>query len=177
MIDEIDRAVIERITGLLKKNDMTALELTERLGVNPSTVSEWRKGKTRPSVSHVRKIAEIFGVTTDYIINGNETRQMLSAELIEGKLDMTMADVFKRLSTEHKNAVRDFFYLCLRELENKSFKIDEDSTADNQTRNNQDKGYESGASVLEGFGIDFGEEDDSDVDPSGFEEYKKLLGQ
>ena len=88
-----------------------------------------------------------------------------------------MADIFKRLSTEHKNAVRDFFYLCLRELENKSFKIDEDSTADNQTRNNQDKGYESGASVLEGFGIDFGEEDDSDVDPSGFEEYKKLLGQ
>ena len=108
--------MIDRILGLIEKNNITAKQLTKQLGVNQSTVSEWKKHKTKPSVEHVRKMADIFGVSTDYIINGKDKKHITNND-IDSCIDNTMLDVYKRLTTEHKNAVRDFFYMCICEYE------------------------------------------------------------
>ena len=110
--------MIERILALMKRENMTAKEFTEKLGVNPSTVSEWKKGKTKPSVEHVRKIASMFNVSTDFIINGvNAHVYEITHNTSDAELDSTMLNVFTRLSASHRDAVRDFFYLCLCEFD------------------------------------------------------------
>lgn len=116
--------MIERIVKLLRDNNMTAKQLTERLGINSSTVSEWKKGKTKPSVEHVRRMAEIFNVSTDYIINGTMRKPEFTVSDIPEELDYTMLDVFTRLSSKHKAAVRDFFYMCVREMENRDHTLE-----------------------------------------------------
>lgn len=59
---------MERIRELRKSSGMSQKELAERLSVNQSAVSQWERGETRPGASAVQRLADIFGVTVDYII-------------------------------------------------------------------------------------------------------------
>ena len=64
---------IERISQLLEKNNMTAKNLCLQLGIrNTNTVSEWRKGKTKPSAETLVNIARIFQVSLDWLLTGQE---------------------------------------------------------------------------------------------------------
>jgi transcriptional regulator with XRE-family HTH domain len=61
-------ALIERILVLLKERNMTAKELTVLLGASRSAVSEWKSGKAKPTIDHIVKIAQIFSVSTDWLL-------------------------------------------------------------------------------------------------------------
>ncbi len=46
---------------------MTQKEWAERLEVSNTTVVNWEKGKTEPSLSQLRKMSELSGVPMDFI--------------------------------------------------------------------------------------------------------------
>jgi phage repressor protein C with HTH and peptisase S24 domain len=50
---------------------MTAKEFTEQLEINSSSVSEWKKGKMKPTLDTLVRISLIFNVTLDWLITGN----------------------------------------------------------------------------------------------------------
>ena len=55
---------------LRKKHNMTQDELANRLGYKSfTTIQKWESGVSEPSVSTVKEIAQIFGVTMDQITN------------------------------------------------------------------------------------------------------------
>ena len=45
----------------------TQIEAARRLGVAPSTLSFWENGISYPSVQHIKKICEVYGIPYDYI--------------------------------------------------------------------------------------------------------------
>ena len=63
----------DRIKELRLKAKMNQTALGEILNVSQDTISKIEKGINNPTVVQISKMAEIFNVTTDYIINGNET--------------------------------------------------------------------------------------------------------
>lgn len=63
----------ERIKNLRTKKGMTQTQLGEALNVTQKAISLIEKGINNPSVAQISKMAEIFDVTTDYIINGSES--------------------------------------------------------------------------------------------------------
>ena len=65
--------IITRIVSLLDNSGMTAKELTEKLNLNRSTISDWKIGKTKPSVNAVIGISQIFDVSLDWLLTGKET--------------------------------------------------------------------------------------------------------
>ena len=55
---------------LRKKYDMSQEDLANKLGYKSfTTIQKWESGMSEPSVSMVKKIAELFGVTMDQITN------------------------------------------------------------------------------------------------------------
>ena len=85
--------MIERILDLLKLNNMTAKDLTLLLGVNRSTVSEWKKGKIKPSIEHIIKMSQIFSVSTDYLLVGVESDKQAVVDLSNnGELEKLRAN-------------------------------------------------------------------------------------
>ena len=53
------------------------------VGVTPSMVSEWRRGKSASYNKHLKKIAEVLGTTTEYLLTGSQSSPVnrdLSAE-------------------------------------------------------------------------------------------------
>ena len=46
---------------------MTQFQLAVEVGVTPSTIYTWESGRSEPKVRQLRKIAELFGVSSDEI--------------------------------------------------------------------------------------------------------------
>lgn len=46
---------------------MKQTEWAESLGVAVNTVISWEKGKTEPTLSHLRKMSELSGIPMDFI--------------------------------------------------------------------------------------------------------------
>lgn len=80
----------DRIKDLRTKKGMTQTQLGEALGVTQKAISLIEKGINNPSVAQISKMAEIFNVTTDYIINGYESTKDI--EPIEREILKTIRD-------------------------------------------------------------------------------------
>lgn len=61
-----------QLENLCKIKGIKPSNLVESLGMSKGTMSNWKKGGT-PNADAVVRIAEHFGVTTDYLLTGKET--------------------------------------------------------------------------------------------------------
>lgn len=64
---------MERLKELRKNKEMTQLELAKKLNVVESTISMYESGKREPDIGTLKKIANHFAVTIDYLV-GNEVQ-------------------------------------------------------------------------------------------------------
>ena len=60
-----------RIELLREKNGWSQAELARRIGVSASSVGMYEQGRREPSLDLVVRLANEFGVTTDYLLIGN----------------------------------------------------------------------------------------------------------
>lgn len=70
-----------KIAELRKACDMSQKELANKLSISPSTVGMYEQGRREPDLETVKKIASLFGVTTDYLL-GAEGDTMGTEETI-----------------------------------------------------------------------------------------------
>ena len=59
-----------RIAKLRNENNITQLELAEKLGVTDRAVSKWETGGGFPDITLLPHIADIFNVNVDYLLRG-----------------------------------------------------------------------------------------------------------
>lgn len=65
------KTIGDRIQLLMLKQKVSVQEICQLLKISRTTFYYWRAGKSEPLSSQIGKMAEIFGVTCDYLINGN----------------------------------------------------------------------------------------------------------
>lgn len=58
----------DKIIDERKKNGWSQEELAEMLGVSRQSVSKWESAQSVPDLQKILKLAEIFGVSTDYLL-------------------------------------------------------------------------------------------------------------
>ncbi len=46
----------------------TQKKLADYLGLSANTVCEWEKGRSEPSIATIKKMAELFDVSADYLL-------------------------------------------------------------------------------------------------------------
>lgn len=73
---------VEKIIELRKRKGITQEEFAKFLGVSISCVALWETGRRRINVNYLKKIAEFFNVSMDYLtgvspIENNEQEQEL----------------------------------------------------------------------------------------------------
>lgn len=67
MVD-IKQVIAKNITDLRLENSMTQLELANRLNYSDKAISKWERGESVPDVGVLKEIADIFGVSLDYLV-------------------------------------------------------------------------------------------------------------
>lgn len=63
----------EKITEERKKNGWSQEELAEKLGVSRQAVSKWESTGSVPDLQRVIQLAELFAVSTDYLLKDEMT--------------------------------------------------------------------------------------------------------
>ena len=56
---------MKTIRALREERGWTQLDLAVRLGVTPSTVYNWERGRYEPRVGQLRELARLFGLKMD----------------------------------------------------------------------------------------------------------------
>ena len=77
-----------RIRGLREKKNMTQTELSEYLGMKTyTTVSKWESDDNFPKGKDLKKLAELFGVSSDYLLGLSQDTSPSSISDIYNKLE------------------------------------------------------------------------------------------
>lgn len=59
----------EKLVILRKQKGLTQLDLAEKLSVSRQAISRWEVGSAVPNTDNLRVLAELYGVTLDYLLN------------------------------------------------------------------------------------------------------------
>ncbi|MBQ3183246.1 MAG: helix-turn-helix transcriptional regulator [Clostridia bacterium] len=68
IIKDLKPIIAKNISELRRVNDTTQAELAEKLNYSDKAVSKWERGESVPDVTVLSEIADIFGVTVDYLL-------------------------------------------------------------------------------------------------------------
>lgn len=88
----------DKIIILRKKNGWSQEELAEKIGVSRQSVSKWEGAQSVPDLKKILQLAELFGVTTDYLLKDNIENEEYTQDdvAVEGvrKVSLAQANEF-----------------------------------------------------------------------------------
>ncbi|MBR4067250.1 MAG: helix-turn-helix transcriptional regulator [Clostridia bacterium] len=89
----------DKIITLRKKNGWSQEELAEQLGVSRQAVSKWEGAQSTPDLERVLRMAQLFGVSTDYLLK-DELEETDAAE----ETAVVGTDAVRMVTMEEANA-------------------------------------------------------------------------
>ncbi|KRK34409.1 helix-turn-helix domain-containing protein [Loigolactobacillus bifermentans] len=107
----------QRIAELRKSKKMSQSELSKAIHVSPSTIGMWETDNRAIKDDDLVKLADLFNVTTDYLLGRTDNRHedILAAAHLDEDIN--------KMSPEQRRAIYDF-------IEFQKQKIDEDNKKD-----------------------------------------------
>lgn len=87
---------------LLDKKGLKNADVAKATGISNMTLSDWKRGKSVPKYKNMQKIAEFLNVSTDYLLNGNDTR-IDAPEFSDDQFEVL--NIYAQLNDKQKEAV------------------------------------------------------------------------
>ena len=83
-MEDLKPIIAKNIIDLRRAADITQAQLAEKLNYSDKAVSKWERGEAIPGVTTLKEIADLFGVTVDYLISAeHETENQIKREFSE----------------------------------------------------------------------------------------------
>lgn len=105
----------DKIIDLRKKNGWSQEELAEKLGVSRQAVSKWESAQAIPDLGRVLAMADLFSVTTDYLLR-DENEAPTPAAVEDSAPDSSV----RRVSMEEASA---FLALCRKQAPTRALAV------------------------------------------------------
>ena len=80
--------VADRIKNLREQKKITQSELAKQLGITRSSVNAWEMGISVPSTQYIVELANIFQVSTDFLLGVNNSASISVAGLTDQDIDL-----------------------------------------------------------------------------------------
>ena len=68
-MNDLKQIIASNISKLRKQKKLTQLEFAKALNYSDKAISKWERAESIPDIIILKQIADLFGVTVDYIIN------------------------------------------------------------------------------------------------------------
>ncbi|MBQ4082267.1 MAG: helix-turn-helix transcriptional regulator [Clostridia bacterium] len=93
--------VADRIKFLREQQNKTQAELAKQLGITRSSVNAWEMGISVPSTQYVVELANIFKVSTDYILGVNNSATISIAGLTDKDVELVRSIILHLKEIKH----------------------------------------------------------------------------
>jgi transcriptional regulator with XRE-family HTH domain len=91
---------------LLDKKGLKNSDVSRATGISNMTLSDWKRGKTKPKTENIRKLADFLGVSVDYLTTGKEPEYSIEMAKIDVELSR-MNDRLKEYALKLANLPKD----------------------------------------------------------------------
>lgn len=91
----------QKISELRKSQNMTQMELADKMNISFQAVSNWERGNSMPDISKLPELAQLFGVTIDELLGGKSEllESIVTEKTVEYLQHNTLtADEFKEIA-------------------------------------------------------------------------------
>ena len=85
-MEEMKLAIAKNIATLRQASRMTQLELAEKLNYSDKAISKWERGESIPDVLVLKSIADLFGVSLDYLLEVDHEEKLKPSQESPGYL-------------------------------------------------------------------------------------------
>lgn len=111
----------DKIINERKKNGWSQEELAEKLSVSRQSVSKWEGAQATPDIQKIIKMAELFGVSTDYLLKDElEPESYVPEEFVSSepetdvrKVSFEEANEFLHLEEKNSGKIANAVSLCI----------------------------------------------------------------
>jgi transcriptional regulator with XRE-family HTH domain len=80
----------KKLRNLRQSKGMTLQQVAEQLAVTRASVSKWECGKSRPDMSRIQAMAELFGVSSQYLLGLSTSPTLKDFPVIELKFGVSL---------------------------------------------------------------------------------------
>lgn len=98
------------LANLRKSRGLSQEQLAGELDLTRQTISKWELNQSTPDLDYLVRLSDFFGVSTDYLIKGEQTNNLTPSNDTESEVSDTI-NIHKQLSGVH--AYKWCFYLGL----------------------------------------------------------------
>ena len=93
-----------RIRELREDKDLRQIDVANATGIDQKTLSNYETGKTNPDSHAIIRLAEFFGVTTDYLLGVSVSNIMSETDLNEklGNIQKELGEIKKFLNSQKR---------------------------------------------------------------------------
>lgn len=98
------------IRSLRESVNMSQKELSITMRVSQPTISDWENGKTIPSIKNMVRLAEIFGITVDELMEGNAINSANEEQLKMDAMRDEAFQIMKDMSEAEQKQVYQFIH-------------------------------------------------------------------
>lgn len=102
-----NKGAAERLFALVDAKYAEQKEFAAELGITPSIVSEWRRGKSESfaNLKYISRIAELLGVSTEYILTGDAPARPREGD--------ELLDAVRGLNAENRQKAQEYIEMLL----------------------------------------------------------------
>ena len=86
----------DKLRKLREAHHLSQQQLAEKLGMSPSGIGMWEQNRRQPDNEMAKKIAQLFGVSTDYLLGNDVNPNDKNKELLE-TISVDLADPISRV--------------------------------------------------------------------------------
>lgn len=79
-MEKLKPIIAKNISDLRKNIGLTQIELAEKLNYTDKAVSKWERGDSVPDVAVLKSLADLFGVTIDYMLTEDHSEVTVKQE-------------------------------------------------------------------------------------------------
>lgn len=134
-----------RLKEVRKASGLTQREVATYVGVNQNTYSYWENGKTKIDSESIAKLAKLFNVSIDYLLDGSPCKTNIENFISEKPAVRSdhekLLGVYDSLDEQSKNQLMSVAYLIMSQSL-KAQGIDVQDMVEQQLHKIQDEGGE-----------------------------------
>lgn len=73
----------EKIAQLKKNKNLSQIALAEATGISRDAISKYERGDAIPSVEYAKRIADVLGVSLDFLVSEESKEELLDNEAVK----------------------------------------------------------------------------------------------
>lgn len=103
--------ISERIFHILKEKGMSQKVFSDRTGISPSTISDWKRKKTNPAADKIMLICDVLEITPYELLSGVEKSKYTQLDYVivdKQSEDYLFLDAYRNLDEKNRQRVMGY---------------------------------------------------------------------